>query len=133
MSDLHQENGHIVASAKGKKSRQRGTGIAEVFFENKLALVGAVIIVAVTLFCFVGPLFYHTNQVISNLANANNPPSAANPLGTDNVGYDVLGRLMVGGGSPRSRLGSWPRCRPAFSVSRGAPSRDTSVDSSIRP
>ncbi len=99
MSILHQENGQIVASAKGKKSRQRGTGIAEVFFENKLALVGAVIIVAVTLFCFVGPLFYHTNQVISNLANANNPPSAANPLGTDNVGYDVLGRLMVGGQS----------------------------------
>lgn len=27
------------------------------------------------------------------------PPSAANPLGTDNVGYDVLGRLMVGGQS----------------------------------
>lgn len=81
----------------GKPSRTRGTGIAEVFFENKLAMVGAVIIVAVALFCFVGPLVYHSNQVISNLANANNPPAASRPLGTDNVGYDVLGRLMAGG------------------------------------
>lgn len=80
-----------------RKRRTRGNGIAEVFFENKLALVGVIIIAAVALFCFVGPLVYHSNQVISNLANANNPPGKGQPLGTDNVGYDVLGRLMVGG------------------------------------
>jgi peptide/nickel transport system permease protein len=80
-----------------KKRRQRGNGIAEVFFENKLALVGVIIIAAVAIFCFLGPLVYHSSQVISNLANANNPPGKGQPLGTDNVGYDVLGRLMVGG------------------------------------
>ncbi len=32
-----------------------------------------------------------------NLANENLPPGPGHPLGTDQNGYDVLGRLMVGG------------------------------------
>jgi len=69
----------------------------EVFVENKLAIVGVFLLAAIALFCFAGPLFYHTDQVHVNLANANRPPGPGHPLGTDNNGYDVLGRLMVGG------------------------------------
>ena len=69
----------------------------EVFAENKLALASLVMLVFIVLFCFVGPHLYHTDQVHTNLANALCPPSSAHPLGCDNVGYDVLGRLMVGG------------------------------------
>jgi peptide/nickel transport system permease protein len=69
----------------------------EVFGENRLAVIGLGIIVLVVLFCFVGPLIYHTDQVSTNLAIANEPPSSAHPLGTDPVGYDALGRLMYGG------------------------------------
>lgn len=68
-----------------------------VFAENRLALVGAAAIVAMVLFCFLGPVFYHTDQVHTNLLTANLAPSGQHPLGTDNVGYDVLGRLMVAG------------------------------------
>ncbi len=69
----------------------------EVFAENKLALTGAVILVVVLLFCFAGPLVYHTDQIHTNLANANLAPGKGHPLGTDPDGYDELGRLMVGG------------------------------------
>jgi peptide/nickel transport system permease protein len=69
----------------------------EVFVENRLALVGLVIIVAITLFCFIGPVFYHTDQIHTNLSNANQHPGSGHPLGTDNNGYDVLGRLMIAG------------------------------------
>lgn len=68
-----------------------------VFAENRLALVGAAAIVLMVLFCFLGPVFYHTDQVHTNLLTANLAPSGTHPLGTDNVGYDVLGRLMVAG------------------------------------
>jgi peptide/nickel transport system permease protein len=68
-----------------------------VFAENRLALIGLGIIVVFVLFCFVGPLFYHTDQVTTNLAVSNEPPSAQHPLGTDPTGYDQLGRLMYGG------------------------------------
>ena len=71
--------------------------ILGVFFENRLATVGLGVIVFMVLFCFVGPLLYHTSQVFNNPNIANKIPSLAHPLGTDQVGYDVLGRLMLGG------------------------------------
>jgi peptide/nickel transport system permease protein len=73
--------------------------ILRAFVENKLALAGVIIVVAVALFCYVGPLFWHTDQIHTNLLQINQPPSAQHPLGTDDLGYDVLGRLMVGGQS----------------------------------
>jgi peptide/nickel transport system permease protein len=69
----------------------------EVFLENKLAVIGVVLLAAIFIFCFIGPFFYHTNQVTVDLANENLPPGPGNPLGTDQNGYDILGRLMVGG------------------------------------
>ncbi|QDP97938.1 ABC transporter permease [Microlunatus elymi] len=68
-----------------------------VFIQNKLAVIGLAVIIALVLFCFVGPLFYHTDQVHTNLMNANLPPGNGHPLGTDPTGYDELGRLMYGG------------------------------------
>jgi peptide/nickel transport system permease protein len=73
--------------------------ILRAFVENKLALAGVIIVVAVVLFCYAGPLFWHTDQIHTNLLQVNQPPSAEHPLGTDDLGYDVLGRLMVGGQS----------------------------------
>jgi len=69
----------------------------EVFIENKLAIVGVVLLAAIFGFCFLGPLFYHTDQIHVNLANENLPPGPGHPLGTDQNGYDILGRLMSGG------------------------------------
>lgn len=77
------------------KSMRRLT--IEAFCENKAALVGLGIIVAAVLFCFVGPMIYHTDQVHTNLASSMLSPRAGHPLGTDNSGYDELGRLMAGG------------------------------------
>jgi peptide/nickel transport system permease protein len=65
--------------------------------ENKAALAGLVIIVLMLGFSFLGPVFYHTNQISTNLPDSLQPPGAGHPLGTDNEGYDELGRLMLGG------------------------------------
>jgi peptide/nickel transport system permease protein len=67
------------------------------FVAHKLAVVGLITIIIVTLFCFVGPLLYPTNQVLVNLDKVNLPPGPGGPLGSDNNGYDILGRLMYGG------------------------------------
>jgi len=80
-----------------------GIQILRVFVENKLAVVGAVVVVAMVLFCFVGPLLYHTDQTNQQalLQNPNSilngPPGPGRPLGTDGTGFDILGRLMYGG------------------------------------
>jgi peptide/nickel transport system permease protein len=69
------------------------------FAENRLALIGMGVLVLLTLFSFVGPLIYHTNQLTVNPIATNYPPSAQHLLGTDNEGFDVVGRLMVAGQS----------------------------------
>jgi len=69
----------------------------EVFAENRLALVGLGVIAFMIAFCFIGPLIYHTDQVHTNLSDYLCRPGASHLLGCDEVGYDQLGRLMVGG------------------------------------
>jgi len=69
----------------------------EVFAENRLALAGLSFIVFILLFCFVGPHLYVTNQTNTDLSTYLCHPSSAHLLGCDDLGYDELGRLMVGG------------------------------------
>ena len=73
--------------------------ILAVFVRNRLAIVGVGIVIFMVLFSFLGPVFYHTDQVHTQLSLINLAPSHAHPLGTDDVGYDVLGRLMLSGQS----------------------------------
>jgi peptide/nickel transport system permease protein len=71
-----------------------------IFIHNKLAVASVLVLIAVVLFCYMGPLLYHTNQ--TNQAQAlnatfNAAPSAKHLLGTDSSGFDELGRIMFGG------------------------------------
>jgi peptide/nickel transport system permease protein len=67
-------------------------------FRNQLGgRIGFGIVAFMILFSFIGPLIYHTDQVHTSIEHATLAPSSAHPLGTDEVGYDVLGRLMLGG------------------------------------
>lgn len=95
-----------------------GQLVAKRFFRNRLAVVGLCVLVAMILFCFVGgmlspyketELFYidkttgeevsmYDHEAIKDaLLNVKAPPSKAHPLGTDQMGFDVLTRLMYGG------------------------------------
>jgi peptide/nickel transport system permease protein len=69
------------------------------FADHPLAVVGVAIVVAFVLFCYLGPLLYHTDQVHIELSDATLAPSAGHLLGTNEVGYDQLGRMMLGGQS----------------------------------
>lgn len=73
--------------------------LVRTLYENKIALAGVSVVLLVIAFCFIGPLLYHTNQTSPNPAILNEAPSARHLLGTDYVGFDVLGRLMVAGQS----------------------------------
>jgi ABC-type dipeptide/oligopeptide/nickel transport system permease subunit len=85
------EGGEIGAMQSGWKLAFRE------FAKNKLAVVGVGTLVFFILFCFAGPLVYHANLLNTNLAAVNLPPGPGHPMGTDNLGIDVLGELMKGG------------------------------------
>jgi peptide/nickel transport system permease protein len=80
---------------------ERGSGrlILTAFARNWQARAGLGIVVLLAAFCFLGPVFYRTNQVTVNLNLKDLAPGGGHPLGTDDEGYDVLGRLMIGGQS----------------------------------
>jgi len=84
----------LAPAAKPRSMLRRGW---EVFAENKLALASIGVLVFIVAFCFVGPLFYHTDQVHTNLSETLCTPSTSHLLGCNELGYDELGRLMVGG------------------------------------
>ena len=100
-------SGELVGEAGGPEGGEaRSTGgifrqMGRVFVENKLAVAGLAVIVLMILFCFVGPHLYPTNQTNTQLALQNStdnaPPGNGNPLGTDESGFDILGRLMFAG------------------------------------
>ena len=73
--------------------------VARTFAQNRLAILGVGVVLAITLFSFVGPLIYHTDQVNPNLVEVNLAPGRGHLLGTDASGFDILGRLMEGGQS----------------------------------
>jgi ABC-type dipeptide/oligopeptide/nickel transport system permease subunit len=85
------EGGDVGAVQSGWK-----LGVRE-FLTNKLATAGLIVLVLLVLFTFIGPLFYHSDQLNSNLLNTDQGPGTGFPLGTDGNGFDVLGRLMKGG------------------------------------
>ncbi len=44
-----------------------------------------------------GRSIYHTNQTESDILNTDLPPGRGHLLGTDENGFDELGRIMIGG------------------------------------
>lgn len=87
----------LPEGGEGYKSGSVYRMILSVFLENRMAIVGVGVVIFMILFSWVGPLVYHTQQVFANPNISLDAPTLAHPLGTDALGYDNLGRLMLGG------------------------------------
>ncbi len=61
------------------------------------AKLGAVLLIAIVLFCLIGPFFSPYTYDQFDLTNIKALPSLAHPCGTDALGRDIMTRLMVGG------------------------------------
>lgn len=67
------------------------------FAANRLALGGLIVGVLLILIALAAPLLAPDNPYAQNLAARLAPPSAAHWLGTDELGRDLLSRLIYGG------------------------------------
>ncbi|TWP38690.1 ABC transporter permease [Leekyejoonella antrihumi] len=67
------------------------------FAGNKAALVGLVILLIFVILAVFAPLLTSQDPTGQNLAAAFQPPSAKHWLGTDDLGRDILARIMYGG------------------------------------
>lgn len=82
-----------------QKRRSQGRIIFDRFIRNRTAVAGAVFLILLFLYCFLGPALWHVDPNQGNFAaNATlTGPSWAHPFGTDDVGRDQFARAMVGG------------------------------------
>lgn len=64
---------------------------------NHLAVFGGVVLIVLSLLCVAGPWFSPYGYEETNLNNTFSSPSGAHWLGTDQLGRDLLTRLMFGG------------------------------------
>jgi peptide/nickel transport system permease protein len=67
------------------------------FIRHKLAVAGTVVVILLVVACIIGPEISPYDVEKSDLRNRYQPPSLAHPFGTDDLGRDMLTRLMYGG------------------------------------
>lgn len=66
------------------------------FKRNKLAVGGAAVVVALAVVALAAPLIAPYDPTDIDIANVLSPPSARHPFGTDDLGRDVLSRMIYG-------------------------------------
>jgi peptide/nickel transport system permease protein len=67
------------------------------FKTHRGALAGMVVLAFIVLFCFVGPWLWIHDATYINIRSRNQGFSLTHPLGTDQLGRDMLARMMKGG------------------------------------
>jgi len=83
-----------------QKRRSQGRIIFDRFIRNRTAILGALVLALLFLFCFLGPLVWRIDADAINVTNVTSTlagPSLQHPFGTDDVGRDEMARVMAGG------------------------------------
>jgi len=82
------------------KRRSQGRIIFDRFMKHRAAVISAIFLVAMFVFCFLGPLFWRYNPdfIPDDVATSRfTAPDLTHPFGTDWVGRDELARAIAGG------------------------------------
>jgi len=68
--------------------------LIERFLDHKLGVGSAIFVVLIGIIAAAAPIVAPHNPVETNLTKLNSPPTLTHPLGTDQVGRDVLSRII---------------------------------------
>ncbi len=86
-----------TAAAAFRPPRNQWWDVWDQFKTHKGALSGMIVFVAIVLFCFIGPWLWIHDATYINIRARNQGFSWTHPLGTDQLGRDMLARMMKGG------------------------------------
>ena len=80
-----------------KAPRNQWWDVWDQFKTHKGALIGMFVFLAIVLFCFVGPWLWIHDATYINIRARNQGFSWTHPMGTDQLGRDMMARMMKGG------------------------------------
>lgn len=78
------------------RARSRWEDFRRIFFSNRLALFGTVVMAGFLLMAVFAPLLAPYNPLQQDLGGKFAPPSLAHPFGQDELGRDILSRVIYG-------------------------------------
>jgi peptide/nickel transport system permease protein len=87
----------LTAAANHRPARSQWRDVWDQFKTHKGALVGAGIFAFIVLAVVVGPYLWPYDAQFIDIRARNQGPSLSHPLGTDQLGRDMLARMMAGG------------------------------------
>ncbi|WP_106815055.1 dipeptide/oligopeptide/nickel ABC transporter permease/ATP-binding protein [Microbacterium timonense] len=73
------------------------TNIARAFGRNRLGMAALIALVAIVLACYLAPVLFPAGPNVVDLKDSLQPPSLEHWLGTDQLGRDLLTRVLYGG------------------------------------
>lgn len=81
-----------------KKSRSQMSLAMRRLMKNKTAILGLIIIISLILLALFADVLFDYDEVVikQNIAEMRQPPSLAHPFGTDELGRDILARVVHG-------------------------------------
>ncbi|WP_430464336.1 ABC transporter permease [Tabrizicola sp.] len=81
------------------KPESQSAAIWRQFRQHKGAVFGLCVLTFLIVFTLIGPLFWQAPELTTTqqILNKNKPPSWAHPMGTDQIGRDILERMMQAG------------------------------------
>lgn len=94
MADFVVPGGDAAVPVSRDRSRTRGL---RTLVRNKSAVIGILILLLFTFLALAAPFLTPYDPAQQSLQSAFEKPSASHPLGTDNLGRDILARIMFGG------------------------------------
>jgi peptide/nickel transport system permease protein len=87
-----------LTPALSQQRRSQGRIIFERFIRNRSATIGAIFLILLFLFCFLGPIISgHNNPDQPVLLAPSAGPSLQYPFGADDLGRDLFARAAIGG------------------------------------
>jgi peptide/nickel transport system permease protein len=88
--------GQDAVAAPGVKTRSRRQDFLRTFFSNRLAIFGTAVMGLFICVAIFAPLIAPYDPLSQNLTQKFAPPSASHPFGQDELGRDILSRVIYG-------------------------------------
>lgn len=90
------EIGEAIVAPRAAAPPRRKSTLAKLL-SHPVSLIAVAMLIVLYGAAYLGPLFYTASPIQTDALNTLAAPAAQHPLGTDELGRDVLARLMYGG------------------------------------
>ncbi|MDD3996293.1 MAG: ABC transporter permease [Sphaerochaetaceae bacterium] len=90
-------NAILALEEAGLYKTRRGSRAMKNLLSNKLAILGLVLFLFISILCFGAPLFTKFNPAKMDLRSILKGPSSTHIFGTDSIGRDLFSRVLYGG------------------------------------